>query len=42
MTYNNCYGCFTKDNLIQVEDNRGRLYPMCKKCLKKKEVDNNE
>jgi len=32
MTYDSCYGCHTRENLIKVEDRRGRFYPMCEKC----------
>ncbi len=41
MTYDFCYDCETKENLVLTEGNDSRPYPICKPCLKKRD-DKNE
>lgn len=39
MTYDSCYNCYTRENLIHVEDSRGRTYPLCERCKELKTVE---
>jgi len=41
MTYDSCYGCYTRDDLIHVWGKDGRSFPVCTQCYKSKDMYKN-